>query len=272
MSYVKRSITAYWLGRVAYDRAHVLQQALVTARVQGRIGDVILLLEHDPVVTLGRGAKEANILAGDEDLRARGVAVAETGRGGDVTFHGPGQLVAYPILDLKPDRCDVRKYVRDLAEVMIGLARDHDIRAGVLPGDPKFIGVWVNENAPSHWDEAHALAASRGEPSPPSGEREPAMRLAKIGAIGVRLSRWVTMHGFAFNVATDLSGFRLIVPCGIQSLGVASLATLGVAPPPLEDAARASLPHFARVFDADIAPGDPGVLATSHLETTSDES
>ncbi|MDB4936856.1 MAG: Octanoyltransferase [Labilithrix sp.] len=253
---MRRSITAYWLGRVAYDRAHALQQALVDARIRepDRFGDVILLLEHDPVVTLGRGAKEANILAGDEDLRARGVTVSETGRGGDVTFHGPGQLVAYPIIDLKPDRCDVRKYVRDLAAVMIGLASDHGVAAGVLPGDPKYVGVWVDERAPSKWDEERSLAASRGEVA------ENAPRLAKIGAIGVRLSRWVTMHGFAFNVATDLSGFRLIVPCGIQSLGVASLATLGIDAPPVETVARASLPHFARVFDADVALGEPARL------------
>jgi lipoyl(octanoyl) transferase len=282
---VKRSVTAYWLGRVPYERAHSLQRALVTARIQGRVGDVILLLEHDPVVTLGRGAKESNILAGDEDLRARGVAIAETGRGGDVTFHGPGQLVAYPIIDLKPDRCDVRKYVRDLAEVMIGLASDHGISAGVLPGDPKFVGVWVDESSPKVWDEERALAASRlasfptraGIPALPASRGEaffpaareghlpahsalrespPMPRLAKIGAIGVRLSRWVTMHGFAFNVATDLSGFRLIVPCGIQTLGVASLATLGVEPPSLDEVSRASLPHFSRVFDADVVLGD----------------
>lgn len=253
-----RSITAYWLGRVAYDRAHVLQQALVDARIKGLIGDVILLLEHDPVVTLGRGAKEENILAGEEDLRARGVSVADTGRGGDVTFHGPGQLVAYPIIDLKPERCDVRKYVRDLAEVMIGIARDHGVAAGVLPGDPKFVGVWVDERDPHNWNEARALAASRGEAST---SLETAPRLAKIGAIGVRLSRWVTMHGFAFNIATDLSGFRLIVPCGIQALGVASLATLGISAPSLEEVARASLPHFAGVFDADVSMGAPESLA-----------
>ncbi len=255
---MRRKVTAYWLGRVAYDRAHALQQALVDARIHepDRSGDVLLLLEHDPVVTLGRGAKEENVLAGDEDLRARGVTISETGRGGDVTFHGPGQLVAYPIVDLKPERCDVRKYVRDLAEIMIGIAGDHGVAAGVLPGDPKLVGVWADEASPKTWDEARSLAASRGESK---GSDSPP-RLAKIGAIGVRLSRWVTMHGFALNVSTDLSGFRLIVPCGIQSLGVASLSTLGAAPPPVEMVARASLPHFERVLDADVSFGDPEAL------------
>lgn len=255
---MKRTITAYWLGRIAYDRAHALQQALVDARIHSPslFGDVVLLLEHDPVVTLGRGAKEENILAGDEDLRARGVTVSETGRGGDVTFHGPGQLVAYPIIDLKPERCDVRKYVRDLAEVMIRIARDHGVAAGVLPGDPKYVGVWVDERAPETWNEERSLAASRGGPA---GEGA-APRLAKIGAIGVRLSRWVTMHGFALNVATDLTGFRLIVPCGIQALGVASLTTLGVEPPALDVVARASLRHFADVFDAEVTLGDAASL------------
>ncbi len=260
---MKRNITAYWLGRVGYERAHALQQALVDARIHtpDRFGDVILLLEHDPVVTLGRGAKEENILAGDEDLRARGVSVSETGRGGDVTFHGPGQLVAYPIIDLKPERCDVRKYVRDLAEVMIRIARDHGVAAGVLPGDPKYVGVWVDESAPTIWDEARGLAASRGEvPSASDGAPGSSPRLVKIGAIGVRLSRWITMHGFALNVATDLSGFRLIVPCGIQALGVASLTTLGMAPPSVEEVARRSLPHFAGVFDADVTLAGPALV------------
>jgi lipoyl(octanoyl) transferase len=251
---MKRRITAYWLGRVAYDRAHALQEALVAARVEGRVGDVVLLLEHDPVVTLGRGAKGEHVLLGDEDLRARGVSIAETGRGGDVTFHGPGQLVAYPILDLKPDRCDVRRYVRDLAEIMIGLARDHGVAAGVLPGDPKYVGVWVDQDAPAVWSEERGLLATRG---PSVG----APRLGKLGAIGVRLSRWVTMHGFALNVATDLEGFRLIVPCGIAQLGVASLTTLGVAPPALDVVARGALAHFSRVFDADVELGSSSALA-----------
>ncbi len=241
MTSAARTITATWLGRIAYERAHRLQAALVEARAKGEIGDTLLLLEHDPVITLGRGAKQENILAGDEDLSMRGVTVAETERGGDVTFHGPGQLVGYPILDLAPDRCDVRRYVGDLARVMIGLARDHGIATGVLPGDPKLIGVWVDAAAPTRWDEAAARVAPR---------------LAKIGAIGVKLSRWITMHGFAFNVSTDLAGFRLIVPCGIQTHGVTSLAELGVTPPTVEDVAQRALPHFSEVFGADIVRGD----------------
>jgi lipoyl(octanoyl) transferase len=225
---VVRSITAYWLGRVPYERAHALQESLVEKRVKGEVGDTILFLEHDAVITLGRGAKRENIL--DESA----IDVVETGRGGDVTFHGPGQLVAYPILDLKPDRCDVRKYVRDLAEVMIRLARDYGVEAGTVP---KLIGVWVDEARLDAFDET----------SP---------RIAKLGAIGVRLSRWITMHGFAFNVSTDLAGFSKIIPCGIHEYGVTSLERLGREAPALEEVARASLPHFASVFDATVTSGD----------------
>jgi lipoyl(octanoyl) transferase len=243
-----RTITATWLGRIGYEAAHALQRRLVEARVAGKIGDVILLLEHDAVITLGRSAKAENILAGDDERAAKGVDLVETGRGGDVTFHGPGQLVAYPILDLKPDRCDVRRYVRDLAEVMIRLAKDHGVAAGVVEGDSKLIGVWVDEASPATWDEDRAREASIGVPN--------GARLGKLGAIGVRLSRWVTMHGFAFNVATDLSGFGLIVPCGIRELDVTSLARLGVAPPPLDEMARRAVPHFASVFDAEVTLAD----------------
>jgi lipoyl(octanoyl) transferase len=248
---MKRSITAYWLGRVSYERAHALQERLVRARIQKEIGDVVLFLEHDPVITLGRGAKIENVRAGVDERRDRGVSFYETGRGGDVTFHGPGQLVCYPILDLKPDRCDVRKYVRDLAEVMVGLARDSGVAAGVLPGDPKYIGVWVNEYETSQWDEARMLQAL-GE-----GEFASGVRLRKIGAIGVRLSRWVTMHGFAFNAATDLASFGLIVPCGIDTLGVTSLRTLGKTPAPLPELAKLAQAHFARLFDAAVVEGSP---------------
>lgn len=244
---MRRSITAYWLGRTGYDAAHRLQQDLIAARIAGSIGDVILLLEHDAVITLGRSAKPDNVLAAEDERAAKGVQLVETGRGGDVTYHGPGQLVAYPIIDLKPDRCDVRRYIQDLGEVMIRLAKDYGIAAGVVPGDAKLVGVWVDEASPKEWDEDRARDASIGVPN--------GARLAKIGAIGVRLSRWVTMHGFAFNVATDLSGFQLIVPCGIRELDVTSLARLGVVVPPMEDVARSSLAHFGAVLDADVSLG-----------------
>jgi lipoyl(octanoyl) transferase len=245
---MRRSITAHWLGRVAYARAHALQERLIEARAAGAVGDVILLLEHEAVITLGRGANIEHVLA-DEGERARlGVALEETGRGGDVTFHGPGQLVAYPIIDLKPDRQDVRKYVRHLAQVMIDLAREHGIEAGVVPGDQKLIGVWADANAPrAPWDEGRATASARHE------EAGAGVDLRKLGAIGVRLSRWITMHGFAFNASTDLSLFQLIVPCGIQDHGVTSLAALGIDAPAVETLAARSLPHFARVLDADVA-------------------
>jgi lipoyl(octanoyl) transferase len=244
---MRRSITAYWLGRIGYEAAHRLQQQIIEARIAKKVGDVILLLEHDAVITLGRSAKADNVLAGDEERAAKGVELVETGRGGDVTFHGPGQLVAYPIVDLKPDRCDVRRYIRDLAEVMIRLAKDHGVAAGFLPGDAKLVGVWVDAASPQVWDEDLARDASIGVPN--------GAELGKIGAIGVRLSRWVTMHGFAFNVATDLSGFQLIVPCGIRELDVTSLARLGVAVPTIEEVARRSLPHFEDVLDADVTFG-----------------
>lgn len=241
-----RSFTAHWLGRIGYDEAHKLQERLVEERISGKIGDTLLLLEHDKVITLGRSAKSENVKATAEERAANGVALFETGRGGDVTYHGPGQLVAYPIIDLKPDRCDVRKYVADLGQVMSALAREHGgFASGMLP---KLIGVWVDENAPRVWDEETATQASIGVPNDVS--------LAKIGAIGVRLSRWITMHGFAFNVTTDLSdqGFGLIVACGIRELGVTSLQKLGLADPPsVEAVAASSLEHFARIFDADVS-------------------
>jgi lipoyl(octanoyl) transferase len=247
---VSRNVDAYWLGRIGYEDAHALQQKLVDARIAGDIADTLLLLEHDAVITLGRGAKNENVLE-----RTR-VPVIETGRGGDVTFHGPGQLVAYPIFDLKPDRQDVRRYVRALAEVMIRLARDRGVEAGVVPGDAKLIGVWVDENDPTKLDPDAFEAASMGVPN--------GVSLAKLGAIGVRLSRWVTMHGFAFNVTTDLSGFGMIVPCGIKAHGVTSLSALGKVPQGIsvEEVGRASLRHFGEVFESDVTlrEGRPSIM------------
>jgi lipoyl(octanoyl) transferase len=179
------------LGRVAYGEALELQRGLVEDRRAGRVGDVLLLLEHPHVITLGSRSDSArsNVLATPERLRELGVELCETGRGGDVTYHGPGQLVGYPILNLKPDRADVYQYVRNLEEVMIRVCGQFGVEACRIDG---LTGTWV--------------------------------RGSKIGAIGVRISRWISSHGFAFNVTTDMSYFNLIVPCGIRDHGVTSLA------------------------------------------------
>jgi lipoyl(octanoyl) transferase len=145
--------------------------------------------------------------------------------------------VAYPIFDLHPDRLDVRRYVRDLARVMIALAGAHGVGASFLEGDSKLVGVWADEDSPATWP---------GDPREDGGASRP----AKLGAIGVKLSRWVTMHGFAFNVSTDLSAYALIVPCGITRYGVTSLEQLGRPAPPVKDVARGSVECFARVFEA----------------------
>jgi lipoyl(octanoyl) transferase len=185
-----RELEVRRLGLVPYDEALALQRQLVEERRAGRVPDLLLLLQHPAVITLGvKGdGGRSNIVATDERLAELGVAVHETGRGGDVTYHGPGQIVGYPILDLTPDRCDVHRYVRDLEEVMIRVCADYGVAAGRIKG---LTGTWVGAE--------------------------------KIGAIGVRLSRWITSHGFAFNVSTDLDHFTLIVACGISDRGVTSL-------------------------------------------------
>jgi lipoyl(octanoyl) transferase len=188
---VARSIEVRRLGRVRYTEAIAVMEALAEARLRREANDTLLLLEHEPVLTLGRRGKHDNILVDRAVLEARGIEVHETGRGGDVTYHGPGQIVGYPILDLRPDRCDVRRYVHDLEEVMIRCAASYGITAGRLEGA---IGAWI------------------------AGER-------KIGAIGVRISRWITSHGFALNVASSTIGaFEVIVPCGLKDKGVSSLS------------------------------------------------
>ena len=203
-----------WLGMLPYADALELQQSLVEQRKSDAIPDTLLLLEHPPVITLGRAAHRSNVIAADDYRAANGVALYETGRGGDVTFHGPGQVVGYPIINLAPDRCDVRRYVRDLEETMIRAAADFGVSAGRLTG---LTGVWVDEN--------------------------------KLGAIGVRISRWITMHGFAFNVRTRLEYFDMIIPCGIQDHGVTSLERiLGSATPAPEHVATILALHFGRVF------------------------
>ena len=203
------------LGLMAYDEALALQQQLVEDRRHGRVPDQLLLLQHPPVITLGVKARSsrAHVLATDEALAAEGVDLFETGRGGDVTYHGPGQLVGYPILDLKPDRCDVHGYVRDLEEVLIRVAASFGVEAGRVAG---LTGVWVGRE--------------------------------KLAAIGVRISRWITSHGFAFNVSTNLEHFNLIVPCGITDRGVTSLSRLLGRSVAIDEVERATVASFCKVF------------------------
>jgi lipoyl(octanoyl) transferase len=189
-----RTLTVHRLGRVEYEDGLKLQALFARARKENLVGDVLLLLEHPPVLTLGRGASRADVLAGPEVLEARGVEVHETNRGGEVTYHGPGQMVGYPILDLAPDRKDVRRHVRSVEEGMIRALAEHGIEAGRIP---KWPGVWVGSEA--------------------AGDAR------KIGAVGVHIARWITTHGFALNVNSALEDFDLIVPCGIREAGVTSM-------------------------------------------------
>jgi lipoyl(octanoyl) transferase len=226
----KRRLHGAWLGRRPYDMVHALQLELHAARRSGHIGDTVLFLEHDPVITLGRGGHVKHLLTSEPELAALGVSLVHTGRGGDVTLHAPGQLVCYPILDLNPDRRDVRRYVGDLALTMQRLARHYGVDAGT---HSRYIGLWVDRASSSRWPgEANATQP------------------AKLGAIGVRLSRWVTMHGFAFNLSTNLDLFRLIVPCGIAEFGVASIQTLTGGSPLAIEAAALALDALGDIFDA----------------------
>ncbi|MYD85521.1 MAG: lipoyl(octanoyl) transferase LipB [Acidobacteria bacterium] len=212
-----RTLRVRRLGLVRYADAVELQRTLVSERQRDAIADQLLLLEHPPVITRGVRAGADNVLAPPDVLRRRGVEVHDARRGGDVTYHGPGQLVGYPILLLKPDRCDVHRYVRDLEEVLIRAVAGFGVRATRIEG---FTGVWVGND--------------------------------KLAAIGVRLSRWVTSHGFALNVATDLDDFALIRPCGLADRGVTSLARLtGTKISDVAVADRVAR-RFAEVFDREI--------------------
>jgi lipoyl(octanoyl) transferase len=208
-----------WLGLSPYAAAHQLQQELVERRKRDEIPDTFLLLEHPHVITLGRAANRDNVLLDEAARAARGVEFFETGRGGDVTYHGPGQLVGYPIIKLCPGEQDIRRYVRNLQEVLLRAARDFGIEAEPRGGD--FVGVWVGDE--------------------------------KLAAIGIRISRWVTMHGFAFNVTTDLTYFQMIVPCGIRDHGVTSLEKLLERKIAMTDVAASVAHHFGAVFNREMA-------------------
>jgi len=225
-------ISVVQLGILDYGTGLRIQQELVDLRKQGKIGDVLLLLEHAPVITLGRNAKQRNVLLSQEDLDRRGVELFETDRGGDVTFHGPGQLVGYPIFDLHgfPNKAGTSTlkylgavdYVRRVEEVLIRSCLDFKIPTKRIPG---LTGVWTD------W-------ASKPE--------------AKIAAIGVHISRSVTSHGFALNVNTDLSYFNLIVPCGIENKPVTSISQELDEEVDMDSVAQAITRNFGRVFDRQI--------------------
>lgn len=225
-----RNFDGFWLGRQAYQPVLDLQERLHLARREGKLGDTVLFVEHEPVVTFGRGGKADHLLSSEAALQAAGIAVSRTGRGGDVTVHAPGQLVCYPILDLNPDRCDVRRYVRDLAEVMRRLVAEYGLAAGTID---RYIGLWVDRQSPGYWPGQDAL-----------------LDPVKIGAIGVKISRWVTMHGFALNLRPELALFSHIVPCGISEHGVSSVHELTGAAPSLREAAEVAFAQLADVFGA----------------------
>lgn len=203
------------LGRVGYAEAFELQRELVEKRKQGLIPDQLLIVEHPHVITLGRNGRAEHLLAGEDVLRRAGVRFCHTDRGGDITYHGPGQIVGYPILDLRDWRRDVTAYVRAIEQVLIGTLAEFGIEAGRIEG---LTGVWVEGR--------------------------------KVAAIGVHISRWVTSHGFALNWTTDLSYFQYIVPCGL-SRPVTSMAELGCRAS-RDEVVRVLTGHFSRIFDREM--------------------
>lgn len=230
-----RAVTWHRLGRVEYADGLELQHQFQAARRAGAVTDTLLLLEHPPVLTLGRGADGANVLKPREALEAMGVGVFETDRGGDVTYHGPGQVVGYPLLHLEPGRQDVRRYVRSLEEVILRTLGDFGITAARIERWP---GVWVEQSR---------LGGPR-----------------KICALGVHLSRWYTRHGFALNVAPELAHFELIVPCGITEAGVTSMAQeLPFAAPSMGEVEARLVHHFGEVFESELAAGAPPTQTVS---------
>ncbi len=226
-------------GRIEYGSAWALQRRVVAARKAGAVPDVLLLCEHPHVITLGRNGKQAHLLASPELLDRMGVTYFETDRGGDITYHGPGQLIGYPILNLAEIRRDVAWYVRGLEEAMIRASADFGVRARRIPG---WTGVWVNTPTTA----SGGVAAEE-----------------KLAAIGVHLSRWVTSHGFAYNVATDLRFFDLIVPCGISERRATSLAQLlGKELDPKIVSARIT-GRLGEVFSLDMQPRDLSSLESA---------
>ena len=221
------------LGLIGYADAYALQKRIIAARKADGIEDVLLLCQHPHVITQGRNGKREHLLAGENVLRQKGVEFHETSRGGDITYHGPGQIVGYPILNLAAIRRDVVWYVRMLEEVMIRASGDFGVRATREAGKT---GVWV---------------AATGTDSPQSSQSG-TEAAEKLGAIGVHISRWVTSHGFAYNVSTDLRYFELIVPCGIADRKATSLEKLLGLSVDYREVAPGLMQHFAQVFGLDM--------------------
>jgi lipoyl(octanoyl) transferase len=209
-----------WLGQRDYCEVWEMQKELAAQRLAGEIPDTLLLLEHPPTLTLGRAANPAHILAGPETLEKENITVVESDRGGDITYHGPGQLVGYPIFNLQaaPHTPDLHAYLRQIEEALIRALATFGILAGRFPG---YTGVWTGLDTPHP---------------------------EKIAAIGIRASRWITMHGFALNVCPNLAHFELIVPCGIQEYGVTSLSCLLAREITVEEVKPAVIDAFAEVF------------------------
>jgi lipoyl(octanoyl) transferase len=212
------------LHLITYENAMNLQQTLVDMRQKELIDDQLLLLEHPPVITLGRGGDAANLLASSEALRSARVRFYETTRGGDITYHGPGQLVGYPIVHLGEGRRDIRRYVTAIEEVLIQTVAEYGIEAARVDGRR---GIWVGNE--------------------------------KIAAIGVRIARWVTSHGFALNVNTNLEHFRLITPCGLHGTGVTSISRLVGRAVPLAEVRELVAAKFAEVFERELVEVPPTI-------------
>jgi len=233
------------LGLIGYAEAYALQKRIVAARKADAIEDVLLLCEHPHVITQGRNGKREHLLAGENVLRQKGVEFHETSRGGDVTYHGPGQIVGYPILNLAAIRRDVVWYVRMLEEVMIRASADFGVAAIREPGKT---GIWVVPNV-----------ADAACPDPVGDRRGRSADLPaeKLGAIGVHISRWVTSHGFAYNVSTDLRFFDLIVPCGIADRKATSLEKFLSRRVDSHEVAARLKAHLAEVFGLNLQAATP---------------
>jgi lipoyl(octanoyl) transferase len=236
-----------WLGRVGYRDAFELQVRARAALAAGTGPERLLLLEHPHVYTLGRNADPSDVLFSTAELESKGVELVETDRGGQVTYHGPGQLVGYPILDLNPDRRDLRRYVRDLQQVLVRVLAAYGVRAAGGEGDR--IGVWVEDPKGLRPEDA-------------SGSVSNEVSARKIASLGVHVARWRTTHGFALNVETDLALFGGIVACGLPAVEMTSLAREIRAPvPPLEELAARLVPEFADVFGRTLVRADPPLAA-----------